>query len=86
MANIPLRPWANEATVMAPRLGRQMQRNAGHGQRDSRHQTLPDEEEEEREGLNLHGQVLAWSVDGRWGFVFVRVCEKAPGLGLEQMV
>ncbi|CAM9252402.1 unnamed protein product [Scytosiphon promiscuus] len=65
VANIPLRPWAKEAAIMAPRLGRQMLRNAGRGDEDSRHRRPSDEgEEEDNRGLNLHGQVLAWNVDG----------------------
>ena len=59
MATIPLRPWEDEASVMAPLEQQPLSPRGGGG----------SVEREERargaEGLNLYGQVLAWSDDGR---------------------
>lgn len=67
VAAIPLRPWENEAAVMAP-LEHQQQppspNAAGHGRRGGR-SAQSEEGARGTEGLNLHGQVLAWSDDGR---------------------
>ncbi len=54
MPTLPLRPWEDEASVMAPRIEH---RNAAAG---------GQAEGGARKGLNLYGQVLAWSEDGRY--------------------
>ncbi|CAN0453241.1 unnamed protein product, partial [Ectocarpus sp. 8 AP-2014] len=63
VATIPLRPWAKEVKVMAPRLLRRKKLLPVPGGPSSR-RTPAGEQEEEEEALSLHGQVLAWSKDG----------------------
>eukprot|EP00752_Nemacystus_decipiens_P018330 g16445.t1 len=63
VATIPLRPWENEAALMAPL--EQLPSSAGRGPRGSGRSTDAEERAQRAaEGLNLYGQVLAWSDDG----------------------
>ncbi|CAN0513747.1 unnamed protein product, partial [Ectocarpus sp. 12 AP-2014] len=67
VATIPLRPWAKEVKVMAPRLLRRKKLFPAPGGPSSHGRPAverEEEEEEEEEALSLHGQVLAWSNDG----------------------
>lgn len=68
MATMPLRPWEDEASVMAPRMEHGNAAAAAGGPLEGG----------AGEGLNLYGQVLAWSEDGRYA--------KAGGGRVESMV
>jgi len=54
VATMPLRQWVEEASVMAPRIEHRDAAAEGRAERGA------------GEGLNLYGQVLAWSEDGRY--------------------